>query len=361
MEPKENPHAFSRKITFVNKRPHIYIISSSEKEEPPGGLKASTRGQAAGDVGHEQTGLRASFFGHHIGKLLAPETAVAEEFLSIDKEIESSLEAVRKKLMSVRPQRPLGSEKISKEEIKHQRFIEERNAAQEALFEEIIRYHHEFGTGLNPDDLWSLHDLMKMEADHEAACSAEGSIHELVECDLLVFLRRKAAEQAWKQLEAYIERVRIPFPMPPSMEDPTEPARTERVREERKKSAEDDFLKLPAQQLAELVLGNVPNWVYSYPQKETYLWELTVLQGLAAGLAANLLMKYLSVWEENSARILKKIEQQFTDKIDEMRQQGESAATLPEILSVSKGLQQISREQIPDQIWNYLCSKLESS
>jgi len=361
MERKENPHAFSRKITFVNKRPHIYIISSSEKEEPPGGLEASTRAQAAGDVRHEQTGLRASFFGHHIGKLLAPETAVAEEFLSIDKEIESSLEAVRKKLMSVRPQRPLGSEKISKEEIKHQRFIEERNAAQEALFEEIIRYHHESGTGLNPDDLWSLHDLMKMEADHEAACSAEGSIHELVECDLLVFLRRKAAEQAWKQLEAYIERVRIPFPMPPSMEDPTEPARTERVREERKKSAEDDFLKLPAQQLAELVLGNVPNWVYSYPQKETYLWELTVLQGLAAGLAANLLMKYLSVWEENSARILKKIELQFTDKIDEMRQQGESAATLPEILSVSKGLQRISREQIPDQIWKYMCSKLESS
>lgn len=359
MEPKENPHAFSRKITFVNKRPHIYIISSSEKEEPPGGLKASTRGQAAGDIGHEQTGLRASFFGHHIGKLLAPETAVAEEFLSIDKEIESSLEAVRKKLMSVKPQRPLGSEKISKEEIKHQRFIEERNAAQEALFEEIIRYHHEFGTGLNPDDLWSLHDLMKMEADHEAACSAEGSIHELVESDLLVFLRRKAAEQAWKQLEAYIERVRIPFPMPPSMEDPTEPARNEKVREERKRSAQEDFLKMPAEELAELILGNVPKWVYSYPQGDTYLWLLTILQGVTAGLAANSLMKSFSVWEENSAEILNSIEKDFKDKIEELRHQGESATDIPEILSISKELQRISKEQIPDQIWKYICSKLE--
>ncbi len=245
--------------------------------------------------------------------------------------------------------------------MKHQRFIEERNASQEALFEEIVRYHHEFGTGLNPDDLWSLHDLMKMEASHEEACSLEESVHELLECDLLEFLRKKAAEGAWHQLDDYIVRFSVPFPMPPSMEDPAEHSRNEKVREERRRSAQDEFLKLPAEQVAELILGNVSKWVYSYPQRDTYLWQLTILQGVAAGLAANSLMRYLSVWEENSIEILDSIQKDFRDKIEELRHQGESAADIPEILSISKELQRISKEQIPDQIWRYFCSKLEVS
>ncbi len=145
------------------------------------------------------------------------------------------------------------------------------------------------------------------------------------------------------------------------MEDPAEPLRNEKVREERKKSAQNEFLKMPAQQLAELILGNVPNWVYSYPQKDTYLWQLTVLQGVTAGLAANLLMNYLSIWEEHSTEILDRIQREFMGRIDEIRQQGESATDLPEVLSISKELQRISGEEIPDRIWEYLSSKLEGS
>ncbi len=145
------------------------------------------------------------------------------------------------------------------------------------------------------------------------------------------------------------------------MEDPASPTRTEKVREERKRSAQDDFLNLPARQLAELILGNVPNWVYSYPLKNTYLWQLTVLQGVAAGLAANFLIKYLSVWEKNSASIIETIRNEFVDRIDEIRQEGESAADLSEVLSVSKDLQRISKEQIPARIWEHLSSILEVS
>jgi hypothetical protein len=118
---------------------------------------------------------------------------------------------------------------------------------------------------------------------------------------------------------------------------------------------------MPAQVLAELILGNVPNWVYSYPQKDTYLWKLTVLQGVAAGLETSSLMRYLSIWEENAPEILDHIQREFTAKIDDIRRRGESATALPDILSVSKELQQISREQIPDQVWKYLSSKVKLS
>jgi hypothetical protein len=264
-------------------------------------------------------------------------------------------------LQQARASHPLSVDRISEEEIKHRHFIEERNRAQEDLFEDIIRSHREFGTGLTADDLWSLHDVMQKEADHEAACSEKTSFHEHVECNLLSFLRRKAGEQAWQRVEDYIARHHIPFPIPSSMIDHAESERTERIREEREKQARDDILKMPPQQLAELILGNVPVWVYSYPTKDTYLWHLTVIQGVAAGLAAHFLIEYLAIWEKTSAEMLKKIQKEFMDEIKGLRQRGESAPDISKAFSVSMELQRISREEIPDFIWNYISSKMKAS
>jgi hypothetical protein len=349
MEEKEQKQPFIQSITRIDNRPHIFITPSSAKGKTP----TKTAPQEGGKP-------PISFFGHHIGKLLDPDKAADEEFISIDREIESSLETVHNKLRMIKGPSP-AERRISEEEIKHRHFIEERNKGQEALFEDVIRSHREFGTGLTSKDLLSLHELMRMEAAHESACSQEESVHELVECNLLTFLRRKAAEQAWRKLEGYIGQLHMPFPIPPTMLDPTEPVRNEKIREEQKRKAQEDFLTMPAQDLAELILGNVPAWVYYYPQKETYLWQLTALQALAAGLAGNLLMKYLSVWEENSSDILKKIQQEFAEKIDDLHRRGQSTISLPEVLSISKELERISREQMPEEVWKYICSKLEGT
>ncbi|MFB0508170.1 MAG: hypothetical protein ACETWT_15700 [Thermodesulfobacteriota bacterium] len=360
MAQKEQKKVFHQRITLIDNHPHIYVTPSSEKGEPSSADAAPFRvDQRPTDRQKESRKGQESFFGHHIGKLLDPDKAASEEFLSIDKELESSLERVREKLQRIRVQSSYGVSQISLEEVKHRHFIEDRNRAQETLFEDIIRYHREFETGLTSEDLVSLHDLTQMEAAHEVACSQEESIHELVECNLLTFLRRKAAEQAWRKLEGYMATFHIPFPIPPTMLDPTKPVRNEQVRDQQKRKAQEDFLTMAAQDLAELILGNVPTWVYYYPRKDTYLWQSTVLQGVAAGLTANFLMRYLSVWEENSSEILNKIQKEFTDRINALRQQGQSAIKLPDILSVSNELQRISREQMPEEIWRYICSKLE--
>ncbi len=361
MEKKEQKQPFDQKIIQIENRPYIYITPSSGKGEASAARAALGRGKGAVEKGKEIKETPVSFFGHHIGKLLDPEKAEAEEFRSIDEELDSSLETVHRKLQMIKPRSPYGESRISEEEIKHRHFIEERNKARAALFEDIIRFHGQFETGLTSEKLLSLHEMMVMEAAHEKACSQEESIHELVECNLLTFLRRKAQEHAWQRLEDNIIRFHIEFPIPPSMVHPPDPVRKEKVTEERKKSAQEEFLSMPAQQLAELILGNVPIWVYSYPGKDTYLWQLTVLQGVAAGLTGNLLMEYLSAWEENSPEILDKIQKEFVDKIENIRRRGESAITLPEVLSVSKELERISREQMPQQIWKYIGSKLKDA
>ena len=356
MEQKEKKPIFDQRVTMVDNHPHIYIAPISEKEELPRKGEAFERGPVKPGTPEN---LRLSFFSHHIGKLLAPDKATVEEFVSIDKELDTSMEAVRHKLQSIKGSSPYGEGRISREELKHRHFIEDRNRAQEELFEDIVRYHREFGTGLVSEDLLSLHELMQMEAAHEKACSLEESVHELVECNLLTFLRHKASEQAWQKLEGYIAQFHISFPISPAMLDPAEPTRNEQVRDQQKRKSREDFLTMPAQDLAELVLGNIPAWVYYYPHKDSYLWQLTVLQGVAAGLAAHFLMKYLAVWEENSTEILSKIQQDFMERIDELHRRGESAMSLPDILSVSKELERTSKEQMPEEIWKHMCTKLE--
>jgi len=250
---------------------------------------------------------------------------------------------------------------VALEQLKHERFIEQRNSAQEALFGDIVRYHQEFGTGLSTEDLWSLHDSMKKVVDREVVESSEQPLHEHVEYHFIRFLRSKALEQAWQRLEEYVARFGIPFPISSSMKDPKDPLRNERVKEESKRLAKGDFLNMRARELSELILGNVPAWVYSYPAKDSYLWQLTVLRGIAAGLGADLLMKYLSLWEANSADILKKIEQEFKEKIGSLRRRGEAATDLAEVYSVSMELQRISREEIPHRIWEYVSQRLTGS
>jgi hypothetical protein len=68
-------------------------------------------------------------------------------------------------------------------------------------------------------------------------------------------------------------------------------------------------------------------------------------------------MNYLAVWEEEGGEILKEVEAGVLDQIDTIRKQSESASEVPEILSISKDIQRISREQIPDQIWRKICAK----
>jgi hypothetical protein len=357
---EQKGHSFKRVITSVDEHPHIYIVPPSERRGTSEEPAPPATGRPTKVRGKNQE-PSVSFFGHHLSALFAPGKTGKDEFSPIEKELDSSLDVIRNKFQRIGASHTLEGERISEEEIKHRHFIDERNRAQEQLFEDIIRSHREFGTGLTVDYLWSLHDVMHKEADHEATCSKETSFHEHIECNLLSFLRVKAGEQAWQQVEGSSARLHIPFPIPSSMVDHAEPERTEQIRKERKKQARDDLLKMPAPQLAELILGNVPVWVYSYPAKDTYLWQLTVLQGVAAGLTIHLLMEYLAIWEKNSAAILKNIQKEFMDEIRELRQRGESATDISETFSLSMELQRISREEIPQYIWKHISSKLKAS
>lgn len=360
MEQGKKGVSFKRRLVIEDGRPRLFIALPGEEEQPtekPVSSREAPRAAKGGQRG-EAKGEAALFFGHRIGKLLAPDEGAKEDFAALDRQLASAREAVRNKLQSAQAAKRIErGEAVEDEEERHRRFVMERNTAQEELFREVVRHHEKFRTGLDEARLWSLYDLMKREARHEEACSLGGDVKEIIECSLLAFLREKAAESAWQRLETYLVRFQIPFPSSTSMESPDDPVRNEKVKEEVKASKRQDFLGMRAELMADLILGNVPNWVYSYPGRNTYLWDLTVLQGVAAGLAADRLMTYLAAWEEHSEEVLDKIREKFTGRIQEVRRQGEAAAAIPEVLSVSREVQRISTEQIPEEIWRELSSR----
>ena len=364
MEQEKKGVPFKRQLIMEDGRPRLYISLPGEEGQPtdkPVPSREASR-KAKSEHRKESKHEPAMFFGHHIGKLLVPDAEAKDDFATLDRQLTSTREAIRNKLERAQASRRIErGEMLEDEEERHRRFVEERNAAQEELFRDLVRHHEKFETGIDQQELWSLFDLMKKEALHEKACSLGGDIKEVVECGLLTFLRHKALESAWKTLEAYLVRFEIPFPSLASMEVPDDPVRNENVKEEFKASKREDFLTISADLMADLILGNVPNWVYSYPEEDTYLWTLTVFQGIAAGVAADRLMTYLSAWEEHSEEILDKIREKFVDRIQQVRRQGEAAVEIPEVVSVSREVQRISTEQIPEEIWKHLSSKLKES
>jgi hypothetical protein len=359
MEKGKKGIPFSRQLVMEDGRPRLYISVPGEEGQPTG--KPGPSRQASWHAKSEHLGESkrepAMFFGHHLGKLLVPEEEAKDDFVTLDRQLASTRDIVRDKLERTQASRRMErGDVVEDEEERQLRFVEERNAAQEELFRDLVRHHEKFETGMDEERLWSLFDLMKKEARHEKACSLGGDLKEVVECSLLAFLRQKAVESAWQALEECLVRFEIPFPSSTSMESPDDPVRNEKVKEEFKASKREDFLKMPADLMANLILGNVPIWVYSYPGRNTYLWNLTVLQGVAAGLAADRLMTYLTAWEEHSEEILDKIREKFTDRIQQVRRQGEAAVEIHEVLSVSREVQLISTEQIPEEIWKVLSS-----
>lgn len=344
---------FTYKVVSVENQPRIYAIPTSEQQKT-----LEKKPQTQKD--DREKGL-FSFFGHRLEKLFAPAKRGEEEELPpIEKELEWSLEEVQKKLAAAQAARRAELDVMAKERMKHEDLMEKRNRSQALLFKDIVEYHGKFGTGLKEEDLWSLHSFMKNAADHEMDCSSHELLHKHIECDVISFLRRKALEKAWESLEKSVDRFSVPFPVPTSMVDHEDEVRNEKVKEERKKAAGDDFRKMPPQQIAEMILGNIPVWVYSYPEKDSYLWLLTVLQGVAAGITVKLFLNYLGFWERNSSLLLKKIEGKFTRKIREIRERGKEAADLTEVFSVSRELQRISKEEIPNYIWSEMSSELTS-
>ncbi len=350
----QKPGAFQHIIVSVEDQPRIYI--SPRPTEPGPAHKAPPSQEPRREHARE----RLSFFGHRIATLLfskaeKPKSEEQEKpLLSLEEALQAGLESVKEKLEKSRQAQRLRKSDLAGEESKHARFIQDRNHAQETLFAEVVRLHSQFGTGLDEEALWRLHDSLVKLCEHEASYAAEDTLHQHLESNVLHFLRRKALETAWGRIEEAMERFNMPFPIPSSVESHKDPVHKQEIRREARTIAKEAFMKLPPDQLAELILANVPAWVYAYPSQESYLWRLTALQSVAAGVAADFLMRALGVWEKESPRILKEIEREFMQRLDALRKKGETAIDLAEIHAVAVALRRISAEEIPEHIWKHL-------
>ena len=148
--------SFRRQLIIEDGRPRLYISTDGEKGQPPEDSDSSreraesVKKEHRGEPKHEPQ----MFFGNRIGKLLVPHEGAREDFGALDRQLASTREAVREKLeraqASIRSER---GEVVEDEEERHRRFMEERNAAQEDLFRDVVRHHEKFETGIDEQEL----------------------------------------------------------------------------------------------------------------------------------------------------------------------------------------------------------------
>jgi len=359
MEENVKGSPFLHRVVQEGEMPRVYLLSASEK------AKASAKGEKPREPPAVKLKVPSGggFFGHHIGKIMLPAgPPVASGPPTLEGKLSSAMETVRDKLSRIQEAYETRHDGrrdfLEQEKEKHRQFLMERNKAQEILFTDIVRCHQKFDTGLTPDDLWRLHDTLVMAASHEHHCYSGDAIHNFVECKLLNFIRQKSIGLTWQKLSAALDRLGLPFPFSPSLEEPDKPERNDMIRQGAKKVKGDELVAMSTLILAELILGNVPGWVYSYPEKGSYLWLTTVYQGVAAGMAADLYVNALSLWEKHAETIMADLSGIYTVKIDELNRKGQAASNLGEVLSVSKRIEQIAGEDIPEAIWERLSVKL---
>ena len=352
MEQGKKMPGYERRVTMVDDLPRIFLVSPSEKAQtakPP----VAAKGPA-----EARKGPRALFFGHHLNNLLTAQKTTEVELQGVEAEMASALDAVQAKLQQSQSKAGARGPGPVTEEMKHQRYMEERNRSQEALSEDILKTHQSFGTGIQEAETKELYDFLRNEAEHEGNCSAGEPIHEFIECSIIRYIRGKVMAWAWHTVDKARERANVPFPIPDGLLDSVDPERNERIKEERRKSGQEEWLAMPPRMLAELIFGNVPVWAYSYPARESYLWQLTVLQGVAAGLGANALRKALEFWEGAAPRIVQQVEEEFLPQIKEIRRQSEAATGIGEVFSLSKQIERIGSEEIPRRIWGLIAPQL---
>jgi len=297
MDDDEKTHRFYHKVIFEGKIPQVFIVSASEKAKALSTLKTSKDASAV----RRKDAWEGGF--------------------------------------------------LEQEDKRRLLFLGQRNTAQEKLFSDILACHQQFGTGLKPGDLWRLHDTLAMFPSYGHHRFTDDSIQTLVECKLFDFMRNKAVRQAWQKLTASLERFLLPFPFSPSLEDPERPEKNDMIMQESKKVQGDQLAAMSTLLLAELILGNVPMWVYSYPKKGAYLWLATTYQGVAAGLAADLYVKFLYAWKRNAEKIMADIEKIFIEKMDVFKKKGADAPNLAEVLSVSRLIDQMTGKDIAEDPW----------
>jgi len=226
-----------------------------------------------------------------------------------------------------------------------------------AIREDIEAMHARLETGIAGSDL----DALAAALRELEGVAAEGrDSHDLVPRARFAIasrLLREAGELAVARLVALLERAGMGWPDPNYWPRAT-PEQIENSQRRRRAEMRESFVAQGFERSAERVLGIVGAWGPDYPDRESPLWQETVLEGVAAGVRARLVEDFIAVLRSDRDLLLARVEDLIGKQVTSLQQVVEKG-----VHSIQQANQAVATslraldKLVPEIAWEHVRSK----
>lgn len=228
-----------------------------------------------------------------------------------------------------------------------------------AIHDDIASAHQKLGTGLSASEL----DATARDLEEFAAAAEEGrDSHELIPRARLAIARRiqqEAGELAVARLVELMRRQDLGWPDPTHYRPSEKREEIEAFQRRRLAELRDSFMAHGLGRTAERMRGVVTAWGSDYPDRGTPLWQETVLEGVAAGIRAELVKECLELVRRDLDVIMARTEATIGKELAALQQVLKAGVTSLEQanLAAASALGVVD-EVVPDLVWEHVRSQL---
>lgn len=232
-------------------------------------------------------------------------------------------------------------------------------AAHRAIREDIEGMHARLGTGLDGAALTGLASFLE-ELDTVVREGKDShSMLPRARYAIALRLQTEAGELAVTRLVALLQRENMPWPDPIQAGPLVTPEQAENARSRRLAEIRESFLASGFKRTATRLLGVVSAWGSDYPERGSPLWQESVLEGVAAGIRADLVREFADLLRRDSALLLDRtqgavgkelgtLQQVLRGGITSIEQANEAVASALRVLD----------EVFPEVAWQHVQSQL---
>ena len=231
-------------------------------------------------------------------------------------------------------------------------------ASHRAMLEDIASTHARLGTALVAEDLDALAgELSELEASSVAGRDS----HEFLpraRFAIANHLLHQAGELAVERLIALLGRADMNWPDPDRATRAT-PERVEELKRQHRAQLREVFLAQGFERTAERMVGIVRGWGAEYPDRGSWLWQETVLEGVASGIRARLVQDFVEVLRTDREIVLKRVEDSIGKQVSALHE-----AIAKGVHSMEQATQAVAAalraldQLVPEIAWEHVRSKL---
>jgi hypothetical protein len=245
----------------------------------------------------------------------APEAAKANPFDKLERDFESAIARVNQQIEQRRQASPASS--VSEGAAPAAAKTAQERAAERAqriemtqreMREDIEKKHALLGTGLSGAALTDLAAFLRALETSTSAGRSSQSLVPRARYAIGEKLRIEAGELAVARIVALLQREKQSWPDPTRHADTASEEEIERSRRRRLGEVREAFLGASFERSAERMFGLVRGWGGDYPDRGTPLWDECVLEGVAAGLRAQLLQDFVESLRQDRDALLRQLE-----------------------------------------------------